>query len=94
MTRDEMMTRLMELDFISLDLGLFLNTHPDNTNAINVYNEVITAADTLRMKYEQNHGPLCSFRSYATDTSQWQWDNNPWPWQKSANVSLAGKECM
>ncbi|MCQ4937390.1 MULTISPECIES: spore coat protein CotJB [Anaerotignum] len=94
MTQDDMLTKLMELDFISLDLGLFLNTHPDNTEAIDTYNQVITAADVLRLKYEENFGPLCSFRSYAADTKNWQWKDNPWPWQKEANVSFAGKECM
>jgi spore coat protein JB len=94
MTQDNMLTKLMELDFISLDLGLFLNTHPDNTEAIDSYNQVITAADALRLKFEEAYGPLCSFRSYAADTQQWQWIDNPWPWQKEANISLAGKECM
>lgn len=94
MTRDDMLTKLMELDFISLDLGLFLNTHPDNTEAIDTYNQVITAADALRLIFEENFGPLCSFRSYASDPNFWQWESNPWPWQKEANASLAGKECM
>ncbi|KXL51918.1 CotJB protein [Anaerotignum neopropionicum] len=94
MTQDNMLTKLMELDFISLDLGLFLNTHPDNAEAIDSYNQVITAADALRLKFEDAYGPLCSFRSYAADTSQWQWKDNPWPWQKIANVTLAGKECL
>ena len=45
------------------------------------------------MKYEEAFGPLCSFRSYAANTQDWQWKDNPWPWQKDANFSLAGKEC-
>ena len=51
------------------------------------------AADTVRAKYEEIFGPLCSFRSYASDTQNWQWKNNPWPWQSEFNYSLAGKEC-
>lgn len=94
MTRDEMLKKLMELDFIAVDLGLFLNTHPHEAAAIQTYNQVITAADALRMKFEEAFGPLCSFRSYAADSSHWQWEENPWPWQRSANPSLAGKECM
>ncbi len=94
MTQDNMLTKLMELDFISLDLGLFLNTHPDNREAIDSYNQVITAADALRLKFEEAYGPLCSFRSYAADTQKWEWIDNPWPWQKEANISLAGKECL
>lgn len=94
MTRDEMLQKLMELDFVSLDLALYLNTHPTETEAIDTYNQMITAADTLRMKYEEAYGPLCSFRSYATNPNHWEWQDNPWPWQRDANVSFGGKECM
>lgn len=94
MDRDKMLQKLMELDFITLDLGLFLNTHPQDTMAIETYNQAITAADVLRLKHEDAYGPLCSFRSYAKDTKAWQWKNNPWPWQRDANISLGGKECQ
>ncbi len=93
MTRDEMLEKLMELDFISLDLGLYLNTHPRNKEAIAAYNEAIVAANTLRQRFEEMYGPLCSFRSYCDSERNWEWKNNPWPWQASANPSLAGKEC-
>lgn len=93
MDRDELLKKLSELDFIAVDLALFLNTHPDNSEAIQAYNQVITAADTVRMKYEEAYGPLCSFRSYARNTNHWEWNNAPWPWQTDANFSLAGKEC-
>ena len=66
MNQEELLKSLMELDFIAVDLGLFLNTHPDDNDAIAAYNQVITAADTVRMKYEETFGPLCSFRSYAS----------------------------
>lgn len=93
MDRDELLKKLSELDFIAVDLALFLNTHPENTEAIQAYNQVITAADAVRMKYEEAYGPLCSFRSYAANTSHWEWNNNPWPWQATGNISFAGKEC-
>ena len=93
MDRDELLKSLSELDFIAVDLALFLNTHPENKEAIQTYNQVITAADTIRMKYEDAFGPLCSFRSYASNTNHWEWNDNPWPWQADANFSFAGKEC-
>lgn len=94
MEREMMLQKLMELDFLAVDLGLYLNTHPTETEAINAYNQTIEAADNLRMKFEAAYGPLCSFRSYAADTENWQWKNDPWPWQTTANPSMAGKECM
>lgn len=94
MDREELLKNLMELDFIAVDLALYLNTHPSNTEAIEAYNQVVVAADTVRMRYEENFGPISSFRSYDTDPEYWQWVSNPWPWQASANISFAGKECQ
>lgn len=93
MEREELMKKLSELDFIAVDLALFLNTHPENKEAILAYNQVITAADTVRAKYEESYGPLCSFRSYAANADQWEWNNDPWPWQQNANFTLNEKEC-
>jgi len=93
MERDELLKKLSELDFIAVDLALYLNTHPSDREAIQTYNQVITAADAVRMRYEEAYGPLCSFRSFASDAQDWQWREDPWPWQADANFSLAGKEC-
>ena len=92
MDREEMLKTLSELDFIAVDLGLFLNTHPDNSEAIIAYNQVIAAADAVRMRCAEAYGPLCSFRRYAANTQGWQWKDNPWPWQQAANFSRAGTE--
>ena len=93
MNREELLDKLTALDFIAVDMGLYLNTHPTESEAIAAYDKVIAAADAVRAKYEAEFGPLCSFRSYAVDTNSWQWKNEPWPWQKEFNYSLAGKEC-
>ena len=45
MEREMMLQKLMELDFLAVDLGLYLNTHPTETEAINAYNQTIEAAD-------------------------------------------------
>ncbi len=94
MEKDVILQKLMELDFIAVDMGLYLNTHPEDTKAIGDYRKVVAAAEEVRMKYEDAYGPLCSFRSDAGENdATWQWKNDPWPWQIGANPSLAGKEC-
>lgn len=93
MNREMLLNELTSLDFIAVDMGLYLNTHPDEAEAIAAYNKVIAAADAVRTKYEAEFGPLCSFRSYAENRKNWQWKNDPWPWQQDFNYSLAGKEC-
>ena len=86
MNRDELLRRLTALDFTAVDLGLFLNTHPHCTDAIEKYNETVAEADKCRQMYETNFGPLCSFRSVSRKA--WSWANNPWPWQEQFNFEL------
>lgn len=86
MNRDELLKCLTELDFMAVDLGLYLNTHPHDEEATRKYNEAIEEAEKLRMTYETNFGPLCSFRSPAR--MKWTWINKPWPWQEKFNFEI------
>ena len=58
MNREMLLSQLTALDFMAVDLGLYLNTHPEDSAAIAEYNKIIKAADMLRAKYEENFGPL------------------------------------
>ncbi len=84
MNREELLCELMQLDFMAVDLALFLNTHPDDTKMIEQYNKTVRAADVVRDKYEKTYGPLCSFRSLSK-ADDFTWIDNPWPWMKSFN---------
>ncbi len=83
MNKEELLKSLMALDFMAVDLGLYLDTHPDSEEALAEYDRIIKSADTVREQYETEYGPLCSFRSYAY--GQWNWIDNPWPWKSCAN---------
>ena len=105
MNKDELLKSLMSLDFMAVDLGLFLNTHPENdpyickhedgtyyfTASVPEYDRIIRAADEVRSQYESQFGPLCSFRSYAG--GQWKWIDNPWPWTSCANPDMEKESC-
>ena len=39
MNHDEILRKLTALDFIAVDLALFLDTHPDDREALDKYNE-------------------------------------------------------
>lgn len=58
MDRENLLKRLTMLDFMAVDMQLFLDTHPDDTNAIAKYNSIIREADNLRAQYEKSVGPL------------------------------------
>jgi len=91
--RDDLLKKLTELDFMAVDLQLFLNTHTTDTEAIALYNKVIKAADIIRAKYEKEYGPLCSFRSVSRCDNAWQWVENPWPWENEYNFDVKSEVC-
>lgn len=87
MTEKELLKNLTVLDFMAVDLQLYLDTHPDDCEALEKYNSIITEADMLRSKYEKNYGPLFSFRSY-NHGNKFKWIDEPWPWNKDANFNI------
>jgi len=90
MNRNELLKQLTALDFMLVDLQLYLDTHPYDRDALMKYNAALMQADMLRNAYERMHGPLTSFRSPSG--YPWQWINNPWPWTYEFNFKLAGEE--
>lgn len=88
--RDELLKELTALDFVAVDLHLFLDTHPDNREALEVYNNVVSKANQLRRIYENHCGPLTP---NSPSAYPWQWIEDPWPWQYSFNFNLPREEC-
>lgn len=70
--------------FAAYDLQLFLDTHPNDSEALKMYAEIVKKANSAREDFEKNHGPLTAF-SAANDTETWQWSKNPWPWDNADN---------
>jgi len=85
--RDALLKQITILDFMALDLHLYLNTHPTDTEALDMYNDCIHSSNIARKRYETNFGPLVAFRSEGQEN--WKWNECPWPWQKSFNFSLS-----
>ena len=88
--REALLKKLSILDFIAVDLHLFLDTHPNDEEFIEKYNNIIQEADSLRYEFEEMYGPLCSFRSMSPDC-EFKWINCPWPWKRDFNFNV--KEC-
>lgn len=93
MNTDKILSRLTVLDFMAVDLALYLNTHPDDKEVIEKYNAVIDEADKLRCFYEDKIGPIYSYRSFS-DKNYFSWINTPWPQSYCSNPSLTEKNCQ
>lgn len=78
--QSEMMLKIQELEFTALDLNLFLDTHPENMDALMEYNRCVCEIDNTKKVYEMKYGPLTNF-GYAPSQHPWRWIEDPWPWQ-------------
>lgn len=71
---------LMALGFAITELGLYLDTHKDDKEALRLYREYVEMAENGRERYEAAYGPL-RMKSVGTDKNVWGWIENPWPWE-------------
>ena len=71
------LSELMALDFAIDELGLYLTTHPEDTEVLNLYWSYIKLGREGREAYEKQYGPILQ-----TDVTpgSFKWLNDPWPW--------------
>lgn len=79
MNRETMMQRVREASFALVDIGLYLDTHPDDEKAMDYYNKYQQINKEVRRAYEDSYGPLTS-KGVNTEYG-WTWVRDPWPWE-------------
>ena len=74
---NEALSELMALGFAIDELGLFLATHPQDQEVLNLYWSYCKLAREGREKYQELYGPL-----QKTDLTpgSFRWLMDPWPW--------------
>ncbi len=76
------LSELMALDFAIDELGLYLVTHADDQEVLELYWNYIRLAQEGRAKYEKMYGPL----TQTTITPDgYTWLKDPWPWDEGGN---------
>lgn len=71
---------LQAVDFVLVELTLYLDTHPLDSNALNQYNHCAKRRMELAREFESQFGPLTSY-GHSFSQYPWQWIDTPWPWQ-------------
>lgn len=75
-----MLKDLQAVDFVLVELTLYLDTHPTDFDAVQQYNQFASKRMELARHFEQQFGPLHSY-GHSFTKSPWQWNDTPWPWQ-------------
>ncbi len=75
-----LLEKLQVIDFVLVELTLYLDTHPNDHAAIKQFNEVAQYRRQIKEEVEQYYGPLQQFGNSFSDYP-WNWSEGPWPWQ-------------
>lgn len=80
--KEDMLYKISEVCFAAHDINLYLDTHPNDVNAINLYNEYNNMSNELIASYERKYGPINLSDNIGLEKMPWAWINKPWPWNK------------
>lgn len=70
--------QLQALGFAINELGLYLDTHASDTEAVALYNQYAELYEEAIEQYQQNGRSLSQLAS--TMGGSYSWLNDPWPW--------------
>jgi spore coat protein JB len=76
----QILHELQAVDFVMNDLVLYLDTHPDDQQALSQFNQFQRRKQTLTQQYEASFGAIsCAVSGHVGQ--RWTWTDSPWPWQ-------------
>lgn len=80
------LAELQALEFVLVELGLYLDTHPEDQEAFSLYQQYGALEQAGRKRYEEKYGPLIQYDT-AQAANYSTWIQDPWPW----NYTEGGK---
>lgn len=76
------MTQLQILGFMIQELALYLDTHREDQDALELYRSYQNAHHEAMVRYTRECGPL---NHMSPGTGPYKWLNDPWPWEYANN---------
>ena len=77
--KEEMMVNIGEYSFIMHDLNLYLDVHPNDTEALKKFSEYRNKVNDLITNYERKYGSL-SVKGNVSTSTPFNWEASKWTW--------------
>ena len=77
--KEEMMINISEYSFMMHDINLYLDVHPDDSEALNKFTEYRNKLNELITNYERKYGPI-GVKGNISNQTPFAWEANNWPW--------------
>jgi spore coat protein JB len=78
--KSALLKRVQICDFTLDEVGLFLDTHPEDQAALAYYKKHQMLKKEAMEQYQMKYGPLTAEDYCYND--RWTWIDNPWPWER------------
>ena len=70
---------LMAIWFMINEMNIYLDTHPEDEEALTLLNDAIQKYDDLKVEFSMKYYPLClTIGDYSKKPFKWI---NKWPWE-------------
>lgn len=79
-------TELQALGFAINELALYLDTHPEDKEALELYRQYQRLYDKGTAEFTDKCNPLTHMS--AVDHESYTWMKDPWPWEFAANKEV------
>ena len=80
------MSELQALGFAVQELALYLDTHRDDREALELYRSYQKMYEKCKEEFKKVHGPLNHMM--ASDSETYDWLDDPWPWEYCKNKEV------
>ena len=77
------LAELQAMGFAVQELALYLDTHREDQEALELYRSYQQLYHRCREEYSRKHGPLNHMQ--LSDSGSYDWLDDPWPWEYSKN---------
>ena len=76
-----MLKEISMVDFAIVELTEYLDTHPDDEDAVSYIKQYMTILRKLKEEYASLYGPLTLYDSTFSTNKNWGWAKMPLPWE-------------
>ena len=84
-SRAVLLHRLQVCDFVLVELNEYLDTHPDDKEALELMYAYRRKRAELVEVYEHQFGAYENVAAQVKNPDRWSWVDDPWPWELGAN---------
>lgn len=81
MNKAKLRRKIWELDFAIHEMVLFLDTHKNNTMALNRLKMYKREREMLVREYVSRFGSMNETANASECNNSWCWLDGPWPWE-------------